>query len=254
MEVKVHSQSTSQPPAYGLNPLRRARQARGLSLEDVARETRLSPRILSTIELGHFEALPSGLFARAQVAAYARAVGLDSQEVLERLADRLPGASDPLEALRARESRRWHDAHPFFELAGSLARRLAARIGAWRSTPGPIRTHGRRWQLRHPGPADVVVLLALSAGLVVGAAVLTNTSVVLLLRTQSTPLVAAIALVALHYLLVSSGAAFHFPWSRTRPQSGRRPIAAPRPSPWAPVSDGRPLWRLRAWLASRRET
>ena len=37
---------------YGLNPLRRARQARGLTLQNVAAVTKLSPRVLNKNRAG----------------------------------------------------------------------------------------------------------------------------------------------------------------------------------------------------------
>jgi hypothetical protein len=80
------------------NPLRRARVAAGLELRDLEQRTRISPAMLRHIDLGEFEKLPAGIYARAWVRAVAIAVGLDPIEVLRDLEDALPRAVDPVQA------------------------------------------------------------------------------------------------------------------------------------------------------------
>ena len=65
--------------------LKAAREARGLSLEQVAAETRIPQRHLSTIEAGEFAALPARTYAIGFSRTYARAVGLDDGEVADRV-------------------------------------------------------------------------------------------------------------------------------------------------------------------------
>ncbi len=57
------------------NDLRSARQARRLSIDDIARETKVPPTLLRALEQNQFEALPGGLFTRGYLRAYARQVG-----------------------------------------------------------------------------------------------------------------------------------------------------------------------------------
>ena len=64
--------------------LRRARQARGLSLGEVAGVTKISHGLLCAIECNDFEHVPGGLFARGYLRAYAQVVGLDPQPIVER--------------------------------------------------------------------------------------------------------------------------------------------------------------------------
>jgi len=59
-----------------------AREAEGLSRQDVARELRLSEKYIDAIELGDFEALPSLVFARGYVRSYAKLVKLDVDRYL----------------------------------------------------------------------------------------------------------------------------------------------------------------------------
>jgi transcriptional regulator with XRE-family HTH domain len=82
-----------------MNSLGEARQARGLTLADVAAATRLSPRYIKAIDEGRYEDLPAGLYARAYVRAYAAAVELQPS-ALEPILPLLPAAADPLPVLK----------------------------------------------------------------------------------------------------------------------------------------------------------
>jgi len=63
-------------PAVG-EQLRAAREARGLTLAEVAAETRIPQRHLLTIEAGAFSSLPARTYAVGFSRTYAKAVGLD---------------------------------------------------------------------------------------------------------------------------------------------------------------------------------
>jgi transcriptional regulator with XRE-family HTH domain len=80
--------------------LRRARLARGLTIEDVARQTRLSPRIVTQLDEGRFDELPGGLYARSYVKAFAIATGIDPDAAVARIERLLPGVPDPVSAIR----------------------------------------------------------------------------------------------------------------------------------------------------------
>ncbi len=69
--------------------LREAREARGLTLEDVEKATRIRARYLEALEAGQFEALPSAVQARGFLRNYARHVGLDPSETMTRLEEAL---------------------------------------------------------------------------------------------------------------------------------------------------------------------
>lgn len=162
---------------YGLNPLRRARQACGLTLQDVAERTKLSPRVLVTIETGEFGALPPGVQGRAHIRAYARAVGLDADEVLRGLAARLPAEPDAVRSLRARERERFAEDHP-------VAAALRDRAEGWqrtavelaRSTPTPARKTGP-WPYALAGAVDAAIVALFAGVMLVGASATTGTDV-----------------------------------------------------------------------------
>lgn len=70
------------PPRIG-EQLRAAREAAGLTLEEVAAATRIPQRHLATIEAGDFQALPARTYAVGFSRTYAKAVGLHDGDVAE---------------------------------------------------------------------------------------------------------------------------------------------------------------------------
>lgn len=79
--------------------LRAAREARGLSLSQVAAETRIPQRHLQTIEAGEFTALPARTYAISFSKNYARMVGLDQEQIATEVRAEL-NALDPAPRLR----------------------------------------------------------------------------------------------------------------------------------------------------------
>jgi len=62
--------------------LTRAREARGLTLEDAERDTRISRRYLAALEAEQFEIIPAPVYARGFLRSYSQYLGLDPQEML----------------------------------------------------------------------------------------------------------------------------------------------------------------------------
>jgi len=62
--------------------LRRQREYRGVSLQDVAHDTKINPALLADLERGDLSQWPPGLYGRAFIRSYAEAVGLEPREVL----------------------------------------------------------------------------------------------------------------------------------------------------------------------------
>lgn len=63
--------------------LKRARETRGLSGDDLARRTRIAPRLLAAMEQDDWTKLPGGIFTRGYLRAYAREVGLDGEALVQ---------------------------------------------------------------------------------------------------------------------------------------------------------------------------
>src|SRR5436190_13625292 len=62
--------------------LRAARERRGLSLRQIAAQTKISVGVLEALERNDISRLPGGIFSRAFVRAYAVEIGLDPAEVI----------------------------------------------------------------------------------------------------------------------------------------------------------------------------
>jgi transcriptional regulator with XRE-family HTH domain len=70
------------PKAFG-EELQRLRESTGLSLEDIAEETKISRQILRSLESGDFRFLPQKVFSRNFVTQYAAVVGADPQQLAD---------------------------------------------------------------------------------------------------------------------------------------------------------------------------
>jgi hypothetical protein len=81
--------------------LRAGRANKGLSLEDVAKITKIQSRILEKLEAGKLDGLPAEVFVRGFVRSYARCCGLDETEALERYTLAAGAPTAPTAAARA---------------------------------------------------------------------------------------------------------------------------------------------------------
>jgi cytoskeleton protein RodZ len=71
--------------------LRAAREEKGLSLEDIAAQTRIPQRHLESIEASEWDKLPAPTYTTGFAKSYASAVGLDRSEIGEQLKVELGG-------------------------------------------------------------------------------------------------------------------------------------------------------------------
>ncbi|NLN18257.1 MAG: helix-turn-helix domain-containing protein [Firmicutes bacterium] len=108
--------------------LRESREKSGLSLDEMAARTKIQRRYLAAMESGDFAQLPGEAYRRAFVKLYARELGLDTQEVLERydLAAQ-PPRQEPVSSARERPAL-WQSAWLVFLLLSVLA---AGILGGW---------------------------------------------------------------------------------------------------------------------------
>jgi cytoskeleton protein RodZ len=64
--------------------LREERESRNISIEEIAAATKIVPRYLEALEADHLDKMPGGFFVKGIIRSYARAIGLDADEVLAR--------------------------------------------------------------------------------------------------------------------------------------------------------------------------
>ncbi|MGH9745849.1 MAG: helix-turn-helix domain-containing protein [Candidatus Acidiferrales bacterium] len=77
--LQVPAQMSSTP--FGAH-LKREREMRGVSLEEVSAATRISTRFLEAIENEHWDLLPGGVFNRGFIRSVARFLGLDEDSMV----------------------------------------------------------------------------------------------------------------------------------------------------------------------------
>src|SRR5215831_1199731 len=77
---------------------KKARESRGISLDQIAHETRISTRFLAAIENEDFQVLPGGVFNRGFVRSFAEAVGLDPDQAVADY-ERLSSVTQPNDVL-----------------------------------------------------------------------------------------------------------------------------------------------------------
>jgi len=116
--------------------LRRARQARGLTLDGITRQTRIPRRHLEAIEGGNLTGLPE-FYQRAEVRAFARAVGIDEQLALSRLEMAVRPVEAEADVPRAQPVRRFPAL--YFSLALGTAV-LASALVLWVLFDRPLTT------------------------------------------------------------------------------------------------------------------
>ncbi|GAY73758.1 helix-turn-helix domain-containing protein [Lentilactobacillus kosonis] len=72
-----------------------ARVAKGYTLDDLQKNTKIQKRYLMAIEENDFDALPGDFYVRAFVKQYADSVGLNGQELLNEFNHNLPDTEAP---------------------------------------------------------------------------------------------------------------------------------------------------------------
>src|SRR5688572_33225148 len=81
-EPQTHD-AASELASFG-EELRREREIRGISLKEIADATKISKRFLEAIERNDHQSLPAPVFTRGFVREYARYVGLNAEEMVNR--------------------------------------------------------------------------------------------------------------------------------------------------------------------------
>ena len=74
--------------------MRREREMRGITLDEIAESTKISRRHLESLEKQDFDSLPGGIFNRGFVRSYARYLGIDEEQAV---ADYAAAAAEPVE-------------------------------------------------------------------------------------------------------------------------------------------------------------
>jgi transcriptional regulator with XRE-family HTH domain len=137
---------TLTPQTAFVTRLRRYRQQAGISLEEIAAQTRVRSELFAAFENNDLAAWPKGVYARAWIRAYASAVGLDPIDTVNEFCRLFPQGDRRVDAtmagiaaIVATESA-YRDAiqHADRRKAGAIAAR-APRPSSAAATPQPAR-------------------------------------------------------------------------------------------------------------------
>ncbi|PBB05924.1 helix-turn-helix domain-containing protein [Salimicrobium humidisoli] len=85
--------------------LKEARQAKGLSQEEIESSTKIQQKYLQAMEENNFEFLPGKFYTRAFIREYASAVGLDPEEVMNEHENELPAVDERSAAVYPRSKK-----------------------------------------------------------------------------------------------------------------------------------------------------
>lgn len=159
------------PDRHTFGPrLRRERERRGISLETIALVTKVGVDLWDGLERNDFGRWPSGIFARAFVRDYARAVGLDADEVVEEFCRLFPvGDRRATRIIKAQGELIGHRAAPLDDPA------LLPPEGDRRASATERRDRSRlRWIRRAPRLVAAAIDVTCTASIAMIAAVLTG--------------------------------------------------------------------------------
>lgn len=77
--------------------LRKTREQKGLTLDDIQESTKIQRRYLMAIEKGDFDSLPGQFYARAFIRRYAEILGINPDEILNQFSNEIPSPVPPIE-------------------------------------------------------------------------------------------------------------------------------------------------------------
>lgn len=107
--------------------LKREREFRKISLEEISAATRIKLAFLEAIEQDYYERIPAGAFLRGYLKAYAAHVGLDSADVLLRYEQWVSqGSAVEVTEKSLSESKKWHWKYFWMTLIVIIVLALAA--------------------------------------------------------------------------------------------------------------------------------
>ena len=175
--------------------LRQARERKGLTLAAIARAQGVREHNLHLIDLDAFEDLPTGLYGRTAVRAYASAVGCDPDAALAEVAERVRTPEDPIDGLarvRGIERPRLRPPSPrlWRDLAPSIRNPMHLPIS---------------WRIPLAAVIDSVLLLAIDAGLLALTAVVAGVRPTELLHSALPAMLVVFVLIAAMYFILLGG-------------------------------------------------
>jgi hypothetical protein len=170
--------------------MRQARERKGFSIATVADAAGLRVPLVEAIERGAFCELPSGLYGRSAVRAYAKAVGLAPDEILAQVSGELRVPEDPLDGLV-----RVHGLRP------RPKREAAPAVPCWEAQE----LEDRDWRFAAASAIDGALLISVVSVLIQLTALAAGTGVAHVIQSAGPALVLIVAIVAVTYFVLLGG-------------------------------------------------
>ena len=205
--------------------LHRARLAAKRSLDDLALATCIAPTLLRAMDMGQFDRLPAGLYARAYVRSVATALRLDPEATLAELLPVLPGLDSPGGATPVSPSAAGPATRP-----GNATSRLIPADASW------SHTHDDEWRRFGGTVVDGLALLALQLLIAVLAAVAAGVGLGHLVQSAWPALVLLWLVTSTLYFVVFAGVSGQTPGDH---------LCGVQPAPERPLTGGQVV--RRAW-------
>jgi DNA-binding XRE family transcriptional regulator len=148
--------------------LKTARLQLGITKAEIARQTKLSGWAIDAIERGQFERLPSGIYARAYVRAYAEAVDLDPEMIVHELSGTLPTVDVQVADVVA--VRKTDDTRDYLRLlaAAVVDAAVVLAVGAIHIVVSAAVTGVTPWEVVRAAPVALPALIVAAVVLYVG--------------------------------------------------------------------------------------
>jgi len=149
--------------AFGPN-LRRIRVQRGISLDQIAAATKVSPDLWSGLERNDFSRWPTGIYARAYVRAYALQLGVDAESAVDDFCRFFPqGDRRVARVVREQAAIIGHQSTWKDELTGTVKRNRRAVVEV--EEEPPVLSFSRTGRII-ASIVDTVAVLGIGAGIV----------------------------------------------------------------------------------------
>jgi cytoskeleton protein RodZ len=120
--------------------MRREREMRGITLEEISESTKISSRCLRALEKEEFDKLPGGIFNKGFVRAYARHVGMDEDQAVADFVSASGGEKeqplpDPLVPRAVALGQSTHEHANWRAFALLVVLLVTAIVAAWKLAP-----------------------------------------------------------------------------------------------------------------------
>ena len=210
--------------------MRQSRERKGLDAAALAEKAGLREPLVHVIERGAFDELPSGLYGRSAVRAYAKAVGLNPDDILAEVSGQLRIPEDPLDGLvrvhglrprpkRVADLRGRHGTQMATDSTGRGLSRILTTMDSGRGLSRILTTmdsgrgcslisaslEARDWRSAAASAIDGALLIFVSLVLIQLTAAAAGTRVADVLHAAAPALVLIVATVAIAYFVLLGG-------------------------------------------------